>query len=461
MTAQQCVAHPWLHKRPPIVQEKKKEEPQIVVENKKLPPDELDVAKDNLRLFVERWSEHPNSPYLFDVSTHEIMPCQSRNNFYNMDATSERSVGGCSPSPCASIGSLTDYLAVNDNVFVDKQPHNDSSDDKVYTMHSLERRASDSSCFPNKKADICMRVNLAEEIKKLSDRLYMLSTINTDLVNNNVENIKTDSFQFSENTYVDKTIDSTYIINNKTQINSQTNQQTSSYMETTRSSTSNHNEKRKSFFTENAKEAISTCPTVKNGYTNLNRAASFNTSYLNKFEVNNANVHNKNDFIDMDNDSESFSNIPWARRKFKVSNCSRDVPISPERKKSVFSTEFNKRREKIDTFANGSAANSSENTPKSTEKHYYKKFNENGDVKANANNTKDLLLHLLDQWGESKSPPNDCHSGRHKSVSMEWSEAESIASKSMNSLNTFFKRQSSSGSTVRKKLETFNSNTLK
>lgn len=458
MTAQQCVAHPWLHKRPPIVQEKKKEEPQIhkVIENKKLPPDELDVAKDNLRLFVERWSEHPNSPYVFDVSTHEIMPCLSRNNFYNMDATSERSVGGCSPSPCASIGSLTDFLPGNENFSADKQPRNDS-EDNVYSLRNLERRASDSSCFLNIKTDICRKVNLAEEIKKLSDRLYMLSTINTDLVNNDVQNIKTESFKYTENTDLDKTTDTmnTNIVNNK----SQTSSQTGSYMEKTiSSSTVNYNEKMKSEFKNNSKETVSTCPKIKNGFTNLDRAASFNTSYLNKSDPNNNPVYSKTDL--MDDESGSFSNIPWARRKFKISNCSRDVPIAPERKKSEFSIEFNKRRELIDTFANSNAANSSENASKSSEKRYYKKFNENGDVKTNANNTKDLLLHLLDQWGESKNPPTDCHAGRHKSVSMEWSESESIASKSMNSLNTFFKTQSS-GSTVRKKLETFNSNTLK
>lgn len=28
--------------------------------------DEIEIKKDNLRNFVERWGEHPNSPYIFE-----------------------------------------------------------------------------------------------------------------------------------------------------------------------------------------------------------------------------------------------------------------------------------------------------------------------------------------------------------------------------------------------------------
>ncbi len=34
-------------------------------------------AKDNLRTIVERWTEHPDSPYIFDTTAHTISPCPS------------------------------------------------------------------------------------------------------------------------------------------------------------------------------------------------------------------------------------------------------------------------------------------------------------------------------------------------------------------------------------------------
>ncbi|XP_077299039.1 spaghetti-squash activator isoform X2 [Arctopsyche grandis] len=454
MTAQQCVAHPWLHRRPPSIQDKKKEvpEPDIILETLKPPPEKLDVTKDNLRMFVERWNEHPNSPYVFDVSAHVITPCMSRNNCNGLDTGSEHSIGGCSPSPCASLSSLTDSIFGTENHALapgDRYSQNEYDDNnKVFaSLHGLERRASDSSCFVNKKADICLRVNLAEEIKKLSDRLYMLSTINTDLVNNNVESYKTDTTTSTETTNnVEKSLNG---LNSKISSNVIYNNCTKKTVSSTKNFTTP--KEKYSSITKNDKNP--NAEIIKNG---VNRAKSFNVAHLNKFE---AQTLDGRKISADETDSEQFSNLPWARRKFKVSNFSRDVPLSPERKKSVFNLEFNKRREKMDNFANSNGATCSDNISKT--KHFYKKTDENGDVKSNANNTKDLLLHLLDQWGDSQTPTNDLHSGRHKSVSMEWSEGESIASKSMNTLNTFFKRQSSSGITVKKKLETFTSNGIK
>lgn len=35
---------------------------------------ELKATKDNLKSFIERWEEHPNSPYVFDTDAHCISP---------------------------------------------------------------------------------------------------------------------------------------------------------------------------------------------------------------------------------------------------------------------------------------------------------------------------------------------------------------------------------------------------
>lgn len=36
--------------------------------------DELKTTKDNLKSFIERWEEHPNSPYVFDTGSNRISP---------------------------------------------------------------------------------------------------------------------------------------------------------------------------------------------------------------------------------------------------------------------------------------------------------------------------------------------------------------------------------------------------
>lgn len=51
---------------------------------------ELKTTKDNLKSFIERWEEHPNSPYVFDTTSNRISPvttvgddCNGSNNKQN------------------------------------------------------------------------------------------------------------------------------------------------------------------------------------------------------------------------------------------------------------------------------------------------------------------------------------------------------------------------------------------
>lgn len=41
---------------------------------------ELKATKDNLKSFIERWEEHPNSPYVFDTHAHCISPVFTERN---------------------------------------------------------------------------------------------------------------------------------------------------------------------------------------------------------------------------------------------------------------------------------------------------------------------------------------------------------------------------------------------
>lgn len=478
MTARQCITHKWLLTRPPPEKKMDLQAPVIITPKQ---PDELDVTKDNLRMFVERWSEHPNSPYLFDVTNHEITPCVSSNNCLER-TSSQQSLGGCSPSPCGSLNSSPDSVLESDEILYRNDSntlHPEGERRPSYNSLSLERRASDSSCFVHKKADITLRVNLAEEIKKLSDRLFMLSTINTDLGNNSADSKNSEVNQEVNN--VTEKIPNGFALTssvktgttsngglNRTNCNSVAKtslaktkdgeKSTTSYKlesNTVKQSPSNGFQRQSSSSSSSSTMTTSTL----NGNTDKSSRLNGHSNSISKSSS--TAVFSSRKFDDSDNTMDS--NIPW-RRKFKVNNSSRDVPMSPTEKGSMFGNEFNRRRDRIDNFANNSNSNG-ESSSTSRPRVFYKKTDEHGEPKNNANNTKDLLLHLLDQWDESQCETNNNsnynHSGRHKSVSMEWSEAEKVASKSMNTINTFFRKQSSISSSVKKKQEALASNGYK
>lgn len=144
MTAEQCLNHVWLHRKVP-------------------PAPTMDVTKDNLRQFVERWNEHPNSPYVFEMTNGHIR---------DVKPDSLPSLGGMSPSPCGSVVSS----AGSDNAF----QNIDTTNNNVLMPPTLDhiRRSSDSTCVV-KGSDISERINLAEEIRKLSQKLFQLSTMST------------------------------------------------------------------------------------------------------------------------------------------------------------------------------------------------------------------------------------------------------------------------------------------
>lgn len=150
MTAEQCLNHEWLRRKTPPA----------------APP--MDITKDNLKEFVERWNEHPNSPYVFEMTHH--MFCRGGAQL----SDSIQSLSAMSPSPCGSVCSSPE----TDDVF---NPFN-SQDDNLHLPVNLDhiRRASDSTCVV-KGHDVTERMNLAEEIKKLSDKLFQLSAMSAEV----------------------------------------------------------------------------------------------------------------------------------------------------------------------------------------------------------------------------------------------------------------------------------------
>lgn len=145
MTAEQCLNHSWLHRKVPA-------------------QPAMEVTKDNLRQFVERWNEHPNSPYVFEMTNGHIK---------DVVPDSLQSLEGMSPSPCGSVVSS----AGSDNAF---HQNIDTTNNNVLMPPSMDhfRRSSDSTCVV-KGTDVTERINLAEEIRKLSQKLFQLSTMST------------------------------------------------------------------------------------------------------------------------------------------------------------------------------------------------------------------------------------------------------------------------------------------
>ncbi|KRT78962.1 protein kinase, partial [Oryctes borbonicus] len=155
MSAEQCLKHVWLHRSErPIPRHPS-----------------MDMTKDNLRQFVERWNDHPNSPYVFEALSHAIMPCIGTGLRLS---DSLNSLIVLSPSPCESLASSPG----SDNAFLNTEHMNGNS-----FMSDHFRRASDSTCVV-RAPDITERLNLAEEIRKLSDKLFQLSNMSTSLLNN-------------------------------------------------------------------------------------------------------------------------------------------------------------------------------------------------------------------------------------------------------------------------------------
>ncbi|CAG9865306.1 unnamed protein product [Phyllotreta striolata] len=159
LSAAECLNHAWL------VAKKK---PSSKAPLAKAPS--MDVTKDNLKQFVERWNDHPNSPYIFEIGHRAVSPSMLPAGGRSLSGSSQSLIGE-SPSPCGSLAS-----SGSDGAFA-----SDDHEARVDSIAPVEhaRRASDSTCIV-KSNDIAERINLAEEIRKLSDKLLQLSNLNVN-----------------------------------------------------------------------------------------------------------------------------------------------------------------------------------------------------------------------------------------------------------------------------------------
>lgn len=400
---------------------------------------QLTSTKENLKSFIERWEEHPNSPYIFDVTSSLILPTKD----IEKNTSSGFSSRGCSPSPCESLSSNTElfengispesevapeleYNFDSDNDIKPQKerferPNSSASVDrnsrsKQEYLQSFDRRHSDSNYVINHTSGL-EKLNLAEEIKKLSDRLLMLSSIHDELKELNkridekkpkassetkvqtkrseiMKNIKNAS-SFSSSTKTEKI--TTQLIHSKSLL---TDDEAGSSRITTKSVVNDLTQRLKS---------LDEMPTMFKKVLNVRCEKS---SEIISTTLGNRLASTSNSSSESTSPCNTFGSVPWPitnrRTKFRVTQLSRDVPIgSPDSHQTIFLEEA-------------------------------------------ANTTKDCLLQLLDKYNGKET--RTCNIRRHQSIAVGHGITDNLENHSMNSINAFFKRNvfQQNGTIVRK-----------
>ncbi|XP_034475796.1 myosin light chain kinase, smooth muscle [Drosophila innubila] len=452
---------------------------------------ELDATKDNLKNFIVRWETHPNSPYVFDVEGNVIAPLNETSyphprRPHGTDSISSSRV--CSPSPCESIATLIDDEQADELQAAADEEESRSGDspasvattpinesrEKLFPLgptnasgasgcatptpqhlfnenfdefsgsestaqqqrsmksylHTFDRRNSDTTFLLGRRSS-GERVNLADEIRKLSDHLLMLAEINTKLGdgnNNATENGKESSSTESSTTQEGNKWTST------TRSSSTTSRATQRSMLNSSSSSSSsqsqahfkdgQQQEKISSLSVRLQQSIEEMPKLSNG--------NSTDSWRSKSTVNTMSTANSKSSCSSTSTSthvqKSVSKISSSsitstsassssnhllsesassrRAKFRINQMSRDVPIGlPDTHQTV-------------------------------------------NLEEAANTTKDCLLHLLEKYNETKirNPV-----GRHQSISVDWHISDNLEYRSMSSINAFFQRHghSSGGQNVR------------
>lgn len=364
--------------------------------------EELDVTKDNLRLFVERWREHPDSPYTID--SYHALP---RNPLRNRDESV--SLRGHSPSPCDSLrSSSTQSERVMEPVARDNSSHLLS----VPSLSlSLERRASEGYAARNRR-DPASQIALAEEIIKLSEHLRSIAMGSRVNEENNVGAIE-----------AQRSIKRSGDVGNNRDIYSKSNIKV----------TASHIDKETNEITEKL------------------------TSIARQRKLNGTTFHSSRSF-DRYNLDTNFGNVFVALRRTSIG----DGDTSERRRDSrKYSLERTTITEAIEEKFNGerigkrssAGAEEMDLTPPWRQSRVKRSFGETSrdvprisnlrDLHKNLNldepsSAKDLLLHLLGEWEEVTTTSCGGVGAGRKSISLDWCAADTIARKTMNSLAEYF-----------------------
>ncbi|XP_017045194.1 myosin light chain kinase, smooth muscle [Drosophila ficusphila] len=469
---------------------------------------ELDATKDNLKNFIVRWETHPNSPYVFDVEGNVIAPLGETSyphprRTHGQDSLSSSRV--CSPSPCESIATLTDdergeeeeelpeedesRSADNESPHSVATPINESREKlfpavatsspatptpqhlfnenfdefsgsqssaqqqrsmKSY-LHTFDRRNSDTTYLLGRRSS-GERVNLADEIRKLSDHLLMLAEINTKLgdANNNGGSASNSGKSDpdppappapSPSTPSGSSSSRTSEVNQEGGRWSSKSTASSSWSRPTarggllsqasssswsQSSYDDGQGKTKvSSLSVRLQQSIEETPKLSNGSSSASKslvqsqrskstvqtvsssnARSTTSQHVQRTSTTSSKVISSSSASASSSSSHQIStsagheSASSRRAKFRINQMSRDVPVGlPDTHQTV-------------------------------------------NLEEAANTTKDCLLHLLEKYNETRirSPM-----GRHQSISVDWHVSDNLEYRSMSSINAFFQRHNHTG----------------
>lgn len=389
----------------------------------------------------------------FDTSPIEI----EHNEQKDINATAEEMAEATTPTPAVSASSSTTFERPNSSASVDRRrPKN-----KQEYLQSFDRRHSDSNYVINQSSRCLEKLNLAEEIKKLSERLMVLSSISDELLEFNKRYEESQKQKLSANTITTATISSanqenvpaTKVKTNRSSEALKNMKNASSFNCSTKTEKiPNQLDRAKSLLTEHEIQAVTSTASASAIEKQSTKSSSVVVNDLTErlrtlneipctFEqVINGNSANSNEAdattttttattfpigmqrlksTSVSGDSSSstspctFASVPWPitnrRTKFRITQLSRDVPYgSPDSHRTIFLEEA-------------------------------------------ANTTKDCLLHLLDKYNDKKET-RICTIRRHQSIAVGNGMTDNLEYHSMNSINTFFKRNvfQQNGNTVRK-----------
>ncbi|TMW45059.1 hypothetical protein DOY81_009860 [Sarcophaga bullata] len=426
---------------------------------------ELDTTKDNLKNFIERWEEHPNSPYVFDVEGNVIAPL-SETEYKKSHATDSISSSRvCSPSPCESLDTITDdetaTLPCTNDSDEPPTPINESREKlfpasasgsatptpqsfnfaypfgskvdefngsglnlqqrsiKSY-LHTFDRRNSDTNYLLGRRAS-GERVNLADEIKKLSDHLLMLAEINNKFSR---ENQSTKAQESSESTVKETATKSKKT--KETGAEKKTSTKTSTSVKKDSSVTSSSSSSNRTKVSSNTttttsvtSSSFTTTSSSSNFFSNLNPGKSRTSTLTWRLQQSieetpklSSTTKTKTSVSTVSTGNTKTSSVERKvaeaasikRAKFRINQMSRDVPIGlPDTHQSV-------------------------------------------NLEEAANNTKDCLLHLLEKYNDTKTR-NPL--GRHQSISVDCNVRDNLEYRSMSSINAFFQRHNNNGEMVK------------
>lgn len=362
---------------------------------------------------------------------------------------------GCSPSPCGSLSSNTDVFRNGEILSLtngqadeiiggdmDKQQSNKNKARALFVrsgsmtpankesqeyLQSFDRRYSDSN-YVIRETSAMEKMNLADEIKKLSDRLLMLSSINDELTDYNQKvtssNNNADSEKPSENAknVKQKPEKLKNIKNskfNKTDASIEIpktngNESNASNPIIPNNKTVPDKKPAKSVVNDLA-ERMKTLDDTPNLFKNMLNARADNLAVHDNVPVNGTKNSKRATSVSSGSSTTSsqtapHTSVPWPitnkRTKFRVTQLSRDVPVgSPDSHQTVFLEEA-------------------------------------------ANTTKDCLLHLLEKYNGKGSRPST-GIRRHQSISVGHGIADNLEYNTMNSINAFLKRNANSGNTIK------------